>query len=398
MDTTDDQFSVNASCYNSSHFHLLDALKRETILTNVPTFVYLSVLFLMGVVGNPLILVVYSRKKKNSATIVLIEVIALVDLMTNIIIIPVNFYVLWMGLTHTHAIFCKVYFFLNYVLAFTSVFLLLAVAVVRYRKVCAPFDIQISPKHVKIFSVCVAVTSLVISGPFSLVHGLQVTQTYQPGVCGLQCGIDPDLKDSPWPMVINVSSIGMVAVCCAVLSVIYLKIGQQARLHGMKFKHKQSCIKSALYDSNRTGPYTVITESSTMSQSDSVTDPIDSETFCHQELCQNTDRQKPAPSVRFMTAVSPLAKPAAKSDRKHVNGRTTRMLLTITVVYILTNMTTLLLMLVKAPAFEVSKTLGAAESAVFNFFICSFLVNSAVNPFIYSFWNQNFRQECRRVL
>ncbi|XP_059154609.1 uncharacterized protein LOC131940063 [Physella acuta] len=98
---------------------------------NIPSFVLLSVLTICGVFGNSLILMVYSRKVNKTPTVTLIQVIAFVDLMTNVVIIPGTIYTILHTVTYTNVIVCKGYYFLNSFTAWTSAILLVIVAIIR---------------------------------------------------------------------------------------------------------------------------------------------------------------------------------------------------------------------------------------------------------------------------
>ncbi|CAL1542183.1 unnamed protein product [Lymnaea stagnalis] len=74
------------------------------------------------------------------------------------------------------------------------------------------------------------------------------------------------------------------------------------------------------------------------------------------------------------------------------------MLFVISAVYVLTNLTTLVLVFLRAAISETVATLSPAADAIFRLFYMSFLINCAVNPIIYNFYDRNFRKECFRML
>ncbi|XP_059175209.1 uncharacterized protein LOC131955206 [Physella acuta] len=78
-------------------------------------------------------------------------------------------------------------------------------------------------------------------------------------------------------------------------------------------------------------------------------------------------------------------------------NRTTKMLLSITLVYIFTYLCFLFLEVVREVTSVSVVTFGVPGFCLYNLFYRVFLVNTAVNPFIYNFYNAKFRTECRKL-
>ncbi|CAL1543739.1 unnamed protein product, partial [Lymnaea stagnalis] len=79
-------------------------------------------------------------------------------------------------------------------------------------------------------------------------------------------------------------------------------------------------------------------------------------------------------------------------------GRTTAMLLIISVVYIVGFFPFLTVMFYKYFAPESFAGLGVVGLTFYNLFLRSYFLNSAANPVVYSLCDINFRRECLRVL
>ncbi|CAL1542185.1 unnamed protein product, partial [Lymnaea stagnalis] len=155
-------------------------LQHESNLRNIPSFIYLFVLGIMGLIGNSLILIVYSRKKKETATVVFIKSIAVVDLITNVLIIPATTYVNLNTWNFPLPSLCKAYIYLNIVTAVTPAINILAIAVTRYRKICHPFGWQVSTRQARAVTITVAIFSCLLCVPYTVVHGQQTIPTPNP--------------------------------------------------------------------------------------------------------------------------------------------------------------------------------------------------------------------------
>lgn len=77
---------LNISAENKTQY--LALLQEETTKGMIPAMVYLIVLAAVGLVGNSLVLFVYSQKFKQTSTRVFILAIASFDIITNVVAIP----------------------------------------------------------------------------------------------------------------------------------------------------------------------------------------------------------------------------------------------------------------------------------------------------------------------
>ncbi|KAH9510304.1 hypothetical protein Btru_042717 [Bulinus truncatus] len=366
----------------------LNSLQEETNIRNIPTFIFLIALSIVGLFGNVLILVVYSHKKRKTATIVFIKSIAVVDLITNVIVIPVTIYVLFRTWDFHDRLLCKGFLFFNLATASTSAILLLGVAIVRYRKVCVPLGWQVTTRQAKIISITIALISCLTSIPYTVVHGLQDIETGRDGIRGRECRVDQEYVNTIWPQVVSAISLIIFLACCIPLTVMYILVGVTAWRHSQAFGA------------------TLVNEVKTLEQNtpgnSSNSKTCSSDTLTKTECYDLEERDKPreTSNKNSDTLESKQGKGGSSTERKgldaigrKVANRTTRMLLTISVVYIITNLTTLVLVFVRSTAKEQVLNQGAASDTLYRLFLQIFMVNCAVNPFIYGMCDRNFRKE-----
>ncbi|CAL1546142.1 unnamed protein product [Lymnaea stagnalis] len=109
-----------------------------------------------------------------------------------------------------------------------------------------------------------------------------------------------------------------------------------------------------------------------------------------------TTRNKPVLSSSFRR-VADLKSVQTRSDTQGTR-RTTLMLFSITLIYILSFLPHLVLMTLKALGLDTHKLHGEAGELLLNLLIRSYFINSASNPIIYSFFSNNFFKECKKFL
>ncbi|KAK6959822.1 cholecystokinin receptor type A [Biomphalaria glabrata] len=399
--------------------HFFNELQLEKNLALVPTFIYLASLFIMGVIGNPLIILVYSREKKKTATTYFIVSIAVVDLIATLITLPVTFYVNFRSLDMDNIYVCKLYFFVNFTNATISTFLLLAVAVVRYRKICHPLEWQVSTCQARNTNLVIAFSCLFFSIAHIIVHGRLEKQTEMPGLCLHLCYVDEQLMATPWPKVTIGAFTLLFLVDSGVICFLYTRIAKQARKQGTNQRtFSKYCEKNTGSDSQSSSRDNELncsqitalepTQSSiqwlenTIYKSSEKNDVI----YCPnpKEIVKNPNSFhlfKPRGSCHNVCSLSsPNSKLKLHPDTTNKNTkqkhkkRTTFMLFTITVIYVVTNLTTLILMFVRAAAIDHILALSPVWTSLYSLFFNLFLLNCALNPIIYSLWNKNFRLEC----
>lgn len=74
------------------------------------------------------------------------------------------------------------------------------------------------------------------------------------------------------------------------------------------------------------------------------------------------------------------------------------MLSAISLFYIVSNFSTLILYMIKLYGGDLVQNMGTAAQMIYNLFLWGYLANSAFNPIIYSICDRNFRKECVTIL
>ncbi|KAH9508262.1 hypothetical protein Btru_050653 [Bulinus truncatus] len=423
---------------NFSNGSLRNFVQDEQLQKNlviIPTFVYLVVMFVLGTVGNPLIILVYTRERKRTATRYFIVSIAVVDFLATIVTIPVTCYVNFRSLHMENVYICKLYFFVNFTNASMSAFLLVGVAFVRFRKICFPFGWQVSIVHAGRINIVMAIFCLAFSILHIIVHGRQEKRTEIPGLCTYQCRVDQAYMSTPWPKVVNGIFILIFLSCSGTMCYLYTRIGRQAGRRGEKkvasrsgksvssssgLSSTESARDSELYRAEMENSVDVFCEwdktddhltwevnklfqnvqsgATGATGATGLTGATTATDLCEYTQGQTINVRPNFNSCKRDARDAHLQRCEKDKQRKmRPKRRTTHMLLTITIVYVVTNLTTLILMFVRSVADEVILSLRPVWASLYSLFFNLFLLNCAVNPIIYSLWDTNFRNECRKL-
>ncbi|XP_046331804.2 orexin receptor type 2-like [Haliotis rufescens] len=378
----------------------------------VPAILFLAILMLVGCIGNSLVFYVYHLKMKRSTTRLYILSLAAFDLLNCVVCIPHEIADMRYNFTFGRYALCKVIRVLIVFSSFGSGSVLLVVAVDRYKKVCRPFQKQITLRTAQVAVTICTVASCLLSLPAFVIYGSRTVPTDIISINGSDCSISDEYINSPFPLLYNGIhfSIFVPSVLCLIVlySLIKRQVGKQH-----SYRNKMNCHQNVPSSQNRDGGKEInsnesdegrtsssepeLTDVSVVemqmpnirpSTNDVLTDPQQGRNPMH--IAKGKTRQDKEGSV-CSDAELTYAQTSSRGDRGE--QRMSFMLFLITLVFVLSFLPHLSLMValgIKRDLFEVTQ--GAGLAAI-NLFIRSYFINSASNPIIYSFFSTNFRRE-----
>lgn len=122
------------------------APSREVVLV---VMVILGVLSVTGAAGNALVLYVFARKRDRLVSTLFIIVLAYVDFVTCVVIMPMTMYMEYFDFHVTSDFLCRSYQFLITSNIPFSALIMVAIAVDRYLSICHPFLRALNPARAK---------------------------------------------------------------------------------------------------------------------------------------------------------------------------------------------------------------------------------------------------------
>ncbi|XP_060064961.1 neuropeptide Y receptor type 6-like isoform X2 [Ylistrum balloti] len=154
------------------NFPDLHKLEWEKFLDKyIPVVVYLTILCVVGSIGNAHAFLVYYFRYKTSNHKMFVVWLAAVDFVACTFSIPFEIMDARHSYTFTSVSACKVFRFLNHFVNLCSGILLGVIAVERYRKACVPMGRQLSAKEAKYSCFVTVIVSIVLSIPALIFYG-----------------------------------------------------------------------------------------------------------------------------------------------------------------------------------------------------------------------------------
>lgn len=193
-----------------------DEEKLEAV-RKIPTFLLLSVLMLVGLPGNVLVLLVYGVRFPASTTKCFIMAMAAFDVMNCAVGMPFEMVDLKRDLDLDIPISCKIFRFLVTLSSCGSVTVLVIVSLDRFRRICRPFQKQMTVRQSKVIIGGMLLLSLAFSTPALVLYGRRTDVRFNHTV--YECSIDDAYRDSVMARGYQIL-LGVTWVACIIILVV----------------------------------------------------------------------------------------------------------------------------------------------------------------------------------
>lgn len=340
---------------------LLDSWNAEFVDVLWSDTLILAIYILIGVVGNSVVLAVYTlRFRDKNEDRFFIPYLAVIDMVSCLVCssfgIAVNLY----AVAFTNDAACKAFWFFSLFTTGCSIFTLLVIAIHRYQKICRPFSAQMSLRKKRLSLVACISVSLLVTLPSLLFYGTSPVIHPVYNVTGTRCA---NIR-GPWTKGVAIAYKGVVMLSCLIvlicLVVLYSLIGRKV-FQRIDFNKKRQ-IKKAIPSSSTTS-----TENATSTAE-----------YLPEDSNKITSKNNPSPTQK----------------RRNIPGyRLTMMFMLITAVFVFCFIPKMAMMVFESRNEMFWLTLDISGYGLYRFLYTMYIINSIVNPIIYGFFDGKFRQE-----
>ena len=389
-------------------FNLTQAMNGEPdLLTPSVFFGFLAVL---GFFGNILVLFVFSVKYKSTGYRTIIITLAVYDTLLCGITLPFEIYDMRNQFTfQADEWVCTFFRTLNYFFVFNSGYTVLLMAIDRFRKVCRPLKVQMTLVVTRSCIVVIFIVSVILSIPNLFIRGIHNVQIYG-NITGRDCTISEKYIDTKIPTIYYVVLLLLCVTNISILVILYIWIGHDIIVH-FQFK------KSLKPDRNNISERCNYTDGNNISIS-----IIQNKINNGVNFVEESVKEKPLKLKETLTQT--------ESDRKFIENemsmprtrggyninkvddhglKTTRIArmdahglkiakiaITISIFYILSYITTLIENIMEGVYGE--EVLSSyVSSLLLDILKRTFAIIHVINPIIYGFIDEKFREDCKAV-
>ncbi|XP_060588107.1 neuropeptides capa receptor-like [Ruditapes philippinarum] len=230
---------------------ILQDLNNDELDKLIPAVIFLSVISLTGIVGNSLVIHIYRTRFKFSNVQCFVLTLAAIDLCSCCVAIPLEIVTLLDKFTFKPGWLCKLARFINGVCTNASTFMLIMIAVDRFRKILKPFEWQIKASVAKMLCVASVILATMVSWPAIAIYGKETFDIPKFNLTGSECGTDNNVKDTSFPVVYTLTLAILFISSVIILVILYCMIGHKVRSHVRNMKDGLGKAGSQAYTRNQ---------------------------------------------------------------------------------------------------------------------------------------------------
>ncbi|KAL3892343.1 hypothetical protein ACJMK2_004556 [Sinanodonta woodiana] len=398
--------AVNVSMATLSH---MMNMKDQMYLILIPSMVLTSLFMVVGIPGNMLVIVIYCftmRRRRSKKFIILL---AIPDIINCCFAMPVEIAILTNFWDFDNPILCKVSRFSTFLMNNITSFVLLGIAIDRYRTICRPLKPKFNITDSKVAAGIAFLIAVSSAFPALLIYG-----TYQPTPGQKTCLIDSKMESQRYPFIFTMFIFTGNIIIFVTLSILYVLVGRKV-CRGKHFGSEQKIalglkctsftVSAHSYtdmgDSHRTGAVRRTQILKGIQKRPSRAYSVASCQTPNPILCKQCACKHEGVRPRSGSAQAIMGRNRGNQmGRKHGGikvraGRTTLMIFIVTLCFVLSFVPYLVIVTLRYVIPDLKMTF--TEKSLYNFFLRSYFMNSAVNPIIYGLVNQQFRREIKRL-
>lgn len=223
---------MSASTYQSSEpvntQQLLEEINAQEVTSLYPLIFFYAIILIVGLLGNALVLIVYTFGYRRSPARVYILFLALTDFSICLFGLPYHLIDLTHPYTYTNAPACKALTFIIVTLFHTSIFGLIVIAIDRYLKICKPLGkIQISYFGRRKACIAAVLLAIIMSWPNIWLYGPSEMESSVANVTGHACFFETTYLETRFPFIYIMSTLCICIGSTAFLIVAYALICHQ---------------------------------------------------------------------------------------------------------------------------------------------------------------------------
>jgi hypothetical protein len=354
----------------------IEELNAEEVKLLTPLLVFLGIIASTGIPGNIIVCLVYRVTSKNSVSRFFIWWLAVIDI--------ISCFVLFLEIvnvvkqfTYTNTWLCKFTIFFTIWPVITSGFGLCLISIDRFLRVCKPLKKQISQKRAKLMCLATVFIALAFSWPSLILFGTYTKEFSDHNLTSSTCTIQNEYQGTTYALIYNGFLWILFVSVLIFLGVFYAMIGKKIFTQlGRRISTSSICDQSKGNDN--------------VSGDDITTDT----SFVAVKSRQNLFREHSTIS-RKMSTVSTGTKLRLTSQRQAKARKSALVMFLISFVFVVSFLPYLILRMKEAFDATFVQSMSNIGRACYKFFLRTYFLNCAINPFIYCAFAATFRQEVR---
>lgn len=369
----------------------LEELNDQETAKRIAPIIYLVILMIIGAPGNLLVIAVYTVTIKRRTTHRLfITALAVTDFLVCIITIPFEIIQMTRQLTFYSKWSCKIFRSVNVLLALLSALLLIAMSADRTRRVLSPLKPQLTIRQAYWCIVFVILGALSLSWPEAVISGISI-EILENNLTGYDCSFSDRFTEKDYTAIYSSILLAIYIGCMFVLIVLYSIIGKQVLSH---VHFRSTFVRQSGTGDNSTASTNKLDKNNIKSSPDETLDSKSIDFDEEEGTTQLADFKSKSKNNTFSRDGKCADKRHGAMRQANSSKKVTKIAFAISFCFILSYLPFVAVKL-NASLANGNFTVNAVTKAIFPILGRTFIINNIVNPVIYGFLDQTFRQKCK---
>ena len=214
--------------------YLVSRLSDEQFRSMIPALVHIVVLMVLGFVGNSMVLFYYRFKSRITSFSIFVSLLAVYDLLVCVLAMPLEITRIVFYYTFKLSILCKILRFSNYFASAGSCFAFVVIAADRYRRICKWSAVQMNTRQANISCLVTAAIALSLEWPALILYGSQkisIPNKYNVELQGTTCTGTWDEIYKPYVNVFYTVNLVIIIISGLIVTMLYCAIALKVILH-----------------------------------------------------------------------------------------------------------------------------------------------------------------------
>lgn len=178
---------VRCTCADMNVTDSIELRTAKAIHQRLPVVTFITILMVVGTVGNLHVLIIFSKiKDKKSTYPLFVKILAIVDLLTCLVHMPLEITDLLIPYTYGAVNGCKLMQYNQVALLSVSLSVLVLIANERYNRICRPYHSQMTSRRAGCYIVVGVTIAVLIALPMYFVNGHHVVY-FPHNITGKMC-------------------------------------------------------------------------------------------------------------------------------------------------------------------------------------------------------------------
>lgn len=432
----------NLTGNESTVIYSLEAYNDYIFIHNLlPSFVYIFLLLIVGLPGNIMVCLYYLTKhqhydfhrnnlnkkhKRLTTSHIFILALACFDLISCSIAMPIELVLLRNYVTFDHPWLCKISRYVSMFCTTSTSFVLLAIVISRFLGIKK--NVHMTNRHAKIIVFSSVIVAIGLSSPMLFLYGTFSFITPFHLEMGKTClVVNEYAKIRQYGFIMTICLLSFHVIFDVIFFVLYGLISGKVvnnrrtfstisrRENSQLRKDQDEAFRKSSMLSNASRDDTSAIVCASLINTDDVfsLEPtmanIDKMSHASCKLSKEKKKSEIRKLIRIRSSSSRRSNKSVLTStsgndvsvhgRIYNVGRTTFMMFIVTLVFMVTFAPYCVIALLRnLNSFDNYNTLPNAEKSVFQLFLRSYFLSSAINPIIYNFLNRYFRKRCKQTV